>query len=79
MAGEIIIQYATWRDIHLRVEHARIKHPWHESASWWYKARVLLSEVVELIWAIGVEREPERIRSEALDCIAVLIRMCEGD
>jgi hypothetical protein len=41
--------------------------------------RVLLSEVRELIWAVVWERDMARIRDEALDCVAVLVRWIEGD
>ena len=74
-----LMQFTTWRDIMLHVEHAREKHPWPAEAGWGYKVRVLLSEVRELIWAVVWERKPERIRAEALDCIAVLIRIIEGE
>ena len=74
----IIIRYGTWRAIHERVEHARKKHPW-QSVTNWYRLRVLLSEVRELVWAVVWERDPERIHSEVLDCIAVLVRWYEGD
>ena len=79
MSGEIIIQHTTWRDIHEHVEHARVKHPWKPGVSGWYKLRVLLSEVRELAWAVIWERDAKRIRYEALDCIAVLVRIVEGD
>ena len=64
LSGEIIIRYGTWRAVHERVQHARVKHPWKPGASWFYKLRALLSEVGELVWAVTWEREPERIRSE---------------
>ncbi|MDL2267159.1 hypothetical protein LJC46_04130 [Desulfovibrio sp. OttesenSCG-928-G15] len=76
---EIIIQLSTWRGIHEHVEHARLKHPWAVGVSNWYKSRVLLSEVREFFWAVFWERDAVRIREEALDVIAVLIRWIEGD
>jgi hypothetical protein len=76
--SEIIISHHTWRGIHEHVEHARLKHPWH-SATNCYRLRVLLSEVRELIWAVVWERDAARIRDEAFDCVAVLVRWVEGD
>jgi hypothetical protein len=64
--------------MHKRVEHARLRHPWR-SATNWFRLRVLLSEVRELIWAVVWERDMARIRDEALDCVAVLVRWIEGD
>ena len=65
-------------DIDTAVKHARCKHPVFPR-SWWGKFAVLLEEVAELIWAVVWERDPQRIRAEALDCIAVLVRIVEGD
>lgn len=59
--------------------HARSKHHWKPGCSWWFKCSVLLSEVRELLWAVIWERDPLRIRAEALDVIAVLVRIVEGD
>ena len=59
--------------------HARLKHYWKPGVSTWYKCRVLLSEVREFLWAVFWERDPKRVREEALDIVAVLIRWIEGD
>lgn len=67
-----------WDDINAAVEHARCKHPVFPR-SWWRRFAVLLEEVGELIWAVVWERDPQRIKAEALDCIAVLVRIVEGD
>ena len=67
-----------WDDISAAVEHARRKHPVF-GRTWRVKLAVLLEEVGELIWAVVWERDPQRIRAEALDCIAVLVRIVEGD
>lgn len=64
--------------ISAHVAHARIKHP-HFAASRGQATCVLLSEVREFLWAVFWERDRERIREEALDVIAVLVRWIEGD
>lgn len=64
--------------IYTQVYLARYKHPVF-ARSWWGRFAVLLEEVGELIWAVVWERKPERIRAEALDCIAVLVRIVEGE
>ena len=64
--------------ISIAVLLARNKHPVFPR-SWWARFAVLLEEVGELIWAVVWERDPQRIRAEALDCIAVLVRILEGD
>ena len=74
-----IIGTTTWRGIHDHVDHARTKHPWPRGASNLYKTRVLLSEVREFLWAVFVERDAVRVREEALDVVAVLVRWIEGD
>ena len=60
------------------VYHARTKHPVF-ARSRWQALRVLFSEVWEFLWAVFWERDPVRIREEALDVIAVLVRWIEGD
>ena len=69
---------STYADIVGAVAHARRKHPAFPR-SWWGRFAVLFEEVGELIWAVAWERKPERIRAEALDCIAVLVRIMEGE
>ncbi len=69
---------STRDDIAAAVEHARCKHP-NFRRTWWGKFAVLFEEVAELVWAVVWERDPKRIRAEALDCIAVLVRIIEHD
>lgn len=60
------------------VAKARAKHP-EFPHSWWGRFAVLLEEVGELLLAVVWERDAQRIRDEAGDCIAVLVRIVEGD
>ena len=74
----IPLQSNTFGSIIVAVHWARNKHPGFRR-TWWGKFAVLIEEVWELIWAVVWERDPQRIRAEALDCIAVLVRILEGD
>ena len=73
-----LMEPSTWRGIHDHAHHARSKHPGFRKTRLG-AARVLLSEVRELLWAVFGERDPARVREEALDVIAVLVRWIEGD
>jgi len=73
-----LMEPSTWRGIHDHVHHARAKHPGFRKTRLG-AAYVLLSEVRELLWAVFWERDPARVREEALDVIAVLVRWIEGD
>ena len=77
-AGGLNLTHDTRRGIFAHVVAARNKHPVFPR-SWWRRFAVLLEEVCELAWAVVWERDKERIRSEALDCVAVLVRIVEGD
>ena len=70
--------WGTIDEITHAVGHARAKHPVF-GRTWRVKLFVLIEEVLELIWAVVWERDPKRIKAEALDCIAVLVRSVEGD
>ena len=73
-----LIDFPTWHGIHEHVHHARRKHPVFATSKW-QATRVLLSEVREFLWAVFWERDAARVREEAFDVVAVLIRWIEGD
>lgn len=78
MPGEIIITHATLRGIHEHVERARIKHPWPEYMSDEARFRAAERELNEMAAAMLKDDKAGTMR-EALDCIAVLVRIVEGE
>ncbi|MDL2267188.1 hypothetical protein LJC46_04275 [Desulfovibrio sp. OttesenSCG-928-G15] len=74
----IIIRHETLRKIHEHVEHARIKHSWPPKMGHVMKFLILESEVNELARSM-LKNDLRGIREEALDAIAVLVRIVEGE
>lgn len=76
----IIIRPETLRAIHEHVEHARKKWAWGGnfllSAADQY--RIVERELHEMAVAM-LKGDARGVKKEALDCIAVLIRVAEGD
>lgn len=77
MAGEIIISHQTWRAIHKHVEHARRRHPWSPGYPDVEKYRAAERELHEVAAAM-LKGDLRGVRQEALDVIAVLVRIVEG-
>lgn len=65
-------------DIKDAVNRARNKHP-KFCRNKLHLMCVLIEEVVEFLWAFFVTRKPRRMKEEALDIIAVLVRVLKGD
>ena len=78
MPGGIIIKPETWRAIHEHVEHARLKHPWAADMTPADKLRAVEAELNEMAAAM-LKGDVRGIRKEALDCMAVLVRIVESD
>ena len=75
--GDLIIQHDTLRDIHRHVAHARQKHGWKAIGP---LDRYLVAERELHEFGIAMFKGDKRgARKEALDLIAVLVRVVEGD
>lgn len=72
-----VLSHHTWQEIVAHVNHARTKHEVFPKSNPG-KAAVLIEEVWELLKAMAFEG-PERTRQEAMDVIAVCIRIFEGE
>lgn len=78
MSNEIIISHSTLHDIHRHVEHARVKHPWPGDMPPAEKFRIAERELNEM-GAAMLKGDARGTRKEALDLIAVLVRLVEED
>jgi len=76
--GDRIIQFSTLHDIHEHIAHARQKHTWPEDMSDAEKYQKAECELHELAAAM-FKGDLRGKRKEALDLIAVLIRIVEGE
>ncbi len=77
-APSMLIRHDTLRALHEHVEHARQKHPWPADMPDAEKFRIVERELHEMAAAMlkGDRRGAEK---EAADCMAVLVRIVEGD
>ena len=73
-----VVTILTLGRINRHVAKARAKHPAF-ARNTAHKFCILFEEVGEFIKAVVWERDKERITSEAMDIIAVLVRWVEGD
>ena len=89
MPHKIMISPETLRAIHEHVEHARKKHPWPgmkdclnssgvAMLSPAEKYRIAERELHEMGIAF-LKGDARGVEKESLDCIAVLVRIVEGD
>lgn len=76
--SEIIISHTTLNAIHRHVEHARVKHEWPVGYPDADKYRAAEKELHEVAAAM-LKGDRRGVRQEALDCLAVLVRIVEGD
>jgi len=60
------------------VAHAREKHPWSQNMTYAPKFVVVEAELNEMAAAM-LKGDTEAIKREAYDCIAVLVRIAEGE
>ena len=76
-SGGHVIGHETLLSVHEHVAHAREKYPWPADMTDADKYRAAESELKEMAAAM-LKGDARGIRKEALDCIAVLIRIVEG-
>lgn len=76
--GEILIAHETLRAVHEHVEHARTKYPWPSGMTDAEKYRIAERELQEMGVAM-LKGDARGVRDEALDCVAVLVRIAEGE
>lgn len=74
----IILHPSTLAAIHEHVEHARVKHPWGPDLPPAEQYRIAEREMHELAAAM-LKGDTRGVRKEALDTIAVLIRIVEEE
>ena len=73
-----VIQQLTIATIQEHLTHAREKHPWPDDMTDCEKYRIVERELNEMGVAM-LKGDKRGAKAEALDCIAVLIRIVEGD
>ena len=73
-----MIQQLTTATIQEHLTHAREKHPWPDDMTDCEKYRTVERELNEMGVAM-LKGDKRGAKTEALDCIAVLIRIVEGD
>ena len=73
-----MIQQLTITAIQEHLTHAREKHPWPDNMTDCERYRTVERELHEMGVAM-LKGDKRGAKAEALDCIAVLIRIVEGD
>lgn len=73
-----MIQHDTYQGIDIHLEHARRKYAWHPDMTGAEKFRLAERELHEMAAAM-LKKDARGTRHEALDCIAVLVRIVEDD
>lgn len=73
-----MIQQLTIAAIQEHLTHAREKHQWPDDMTDCEKYRIVERELNEMGVAM-LKGDKRGVEAEALDCIAVLIRIVEGD
>lgn len=72
------MMHRTFDSINQHLTHARKKHPWPDSMTDCEKYRIVERELHEMGVAM-LKGDKRGVEAEAKDCIAVLVRIIEGD